>query len=217
MAQDYASSIAGAAIRVTRLNPDGTLATGETASYTMESFISVSFTPEYEEGDEFVQKDANGRVCVTYKAPDTLKRVTLEVAICNPDPEFTEITSGGTILSAEDDSSIGYAAPLIGVDATPNGVALEVWSRAIKGGKNAPVNPYWHWIFPYVVLRPSGDRTIENGLLANTFEGWGVGNSGFASGPDDSWLFAEATDRPYAYARTASAPSGNGFFVPTTP
>lgn len=85
MAQDYASSIAGAAIRVTRLKADGTLATGESASYIMESFISVSFTPEYEEGDEFVQKDANGRVCVTYKAPDTLKRVTLEVAICNPD------------------------------------------------------------------------------------------------------------------------------------
>lgn len=211
MAQDYASSIAGVAIRVSRLNADGTIATGDNASYVMESFISVSFTPEYEEGDEFVQKDANGRVCVSYKAPDTLKRVTLEVAICNPDPEFTEITSGGSILSDDGDVSIGYAAPEIGVDATPNGVALEVWSRAIKNGKNAPANPYWHWIFPYVVLRPSGDRVIENGLLANTFEGWGVGNEGFGSGPDGTWLFEEAAGRPYAYARTATAPSGNGF------
>src|SRR5690606_22669237 len=173
--------------------------------------ISVSFTPEYEEGDEFVQKDANGRACVTYKAPDTLKRVTLEVAICNPDPEFPEITSGGTILSDEADQSIGYAAPRVGVDATPNGVALEVWSRAIKNGKNAPTNPYWHWIFPYVVLRPSGDRTIENGLLANTFEGWGVGNEGFGTGPGGDWLFADAASRPYAYARSATAPTGNGY------
>lgn len=218
MAQDYASSIAGAAIRVTRLNADGTLAEGEESSYVMESFISVSFTPEYEEGDEFVQKDANGNVCVTYRAPDTLKRVNLEVAICNPDPEFTELTSGGELLTdSTTEESVGYAAPLVGQNATPNGVALEVWSKAIKGGKPSATNPFWHWIFPYVILRPSGDRVIENGLLANTFEGWGLGNAGFDTGPDGSWLFPDATDRPYAYARAATAPTGNGFVTVTAP
>lgn len=212
MAQDYASSIAGAAIRVTRLNADGTLVTSASASYVMTSFISVSFTPEYEEGDEFTQKDANGSVCVTYKAPDTLKRMTLEVAICNPDPEFTELVSGGQIL-ATGGATMGYAAPEAGVDANPNGVALEVWSRAIQNGKNAPANPYWHWVFPYTVLRPSGDRVIEQGIMANTFEGFGLGNAGFASGPDSAnpWPFPAAAERPYMYARVPTAPSGNGF------
>lgn len=212
MAQDYAASIAGAAIRVTRLNADGTLVTSASASYVMTSFISVSFTPEYEEGDEFTQKDANGSVCVTYKSPDTLKRVTLEVAICNPDPEFTELVSGGQILSTGG-TTMGWAAPEAGVDANPEGVALEVWSRAIQSGKNAPANPYFHWVFPYAMLRPSGDRVIEQGIMANTYEGWALGNSGFAEGPDSAnpWPFPEATNVPYMYARTATAPSGNGF------
>lgn len=210
MAQDYAASIAGVSIRVARLNQDGSLVTGPSASYVMSSFISVSFTPEYEEGDEFTQKDANGVVCTTFKAPDTLKRVTLEVAICNPDPEFTEMVAGGTIL-ATGGNTVGYAAPEAGIDPNPNGAALDVWSKAIQNGKIAPVNPYYRWVFPYVVLRPSGDRVIENGIMAQTFEGWGLGNAAYAEGPTGDWAFPEVTDRPYAYARVATAPSGNGY------
>jgi len=212
MAQDYAASIAGVALRVTRLNADGTTATGAKSSYVMSSFISVSFTPEYEEGDEFTQKDANGVVCVDYKAPDTLKRVTLELAVCNPDPELTELIAGGTVLTDGLDNVVGYAAPLVGTDPNPNGASLEVWSRAIQNGKNAPVNPYFKWVFPYVVLTPSGDRVIENGLMAQTFSGWGLGNAAFDDGPANDWDFP--ADRPYAYARVATAPSGNGWVTP---
>lgn len=210
MAQDYAASISGVAVRATRLQPSGEVAVGEQASYVMESFISVSFTPEYEDGDEFTQKAANGTVCATYKAPDTLKRVNIEVAVCNPDPEFSELVAGGLLLQ-DGDESVGYASAGVGVDANPNGISLEVWSRAIQEGKPASVNPYWRWLFPYVILRPSGERVIENGLLANTFEGWGVGNLPFGSGPEDDWPFPEATGRPYSYVRFDSAPSGNGY------
>lgn len=205
MATEYAASVQGASIRVTRLAADGSLATGASASYVMSSFIRVSFTPEYEEGDEFNEKQADGTVCITYKAPDTLKRVTLELAICNPDPEFTELLAGGTILSSAGDT-VGYAASEVGVDPNPDGAALEVWSYAVKGGKRSSTNPYWHWVFPYVKMRPGGDRVIENGVMANTYEGWGIGNTGFGTGPDTNWPFI--SDRPYQYARSATAPIG---------
>lgn len=211
MAQDYASSIAGAAIRVTSLNSDGSLATGASASYVLTSdLISVSFTPEYEEGDEFVQKGADGTVCTSFKAPDTLKRVTLEVAVCNPDPEFAHKLAGGELLT-QGGQSVGYAAAQVGVDGNPNGVAIEVWSRAIQNGKPASNNPYWRWVFPYVVARPSGDRVIENGILANTYEGWGVGNAEFDDGPTGDWPFI--SDRAYQYARVATAPIGSKGYV----
>lgn len=210
MAQDYASSIAGAAIRVTRLNSDGSLVTGASASYIMSAFISVSFTPEYEEGEEFTQKTASGGVCVSYKENDTLKRVALEVAVCNPDPEFTELVAGGTILSTSG-NTLGYASPLAGVDANPNGVALEVWSKAIQNGKSATVNPFFKWVFPYASLRPSGDRVIEQGIMGNTFEGFGLGNAAFGTGPAGDWVYPSAS--PYAYARVASAPSGSGYLT----
>lgn len=205
MATDYAASVQGVALRVTQLDADGTLGN---KSITTTKFIRVSFTPEYEAGDEVTEKAADGTICVTFKAPDTLKRCNMEIAICEPDPDITSLLGGGVLLTdAIDDSTMGWASPQVGEDPTPNGVAVEVWSRAIVDGKAAATNPYFYWIFPYVRTRQSGDRVIENGLLANTFEGQGLGNTWFANGPDGRWEWPSATGRPYAYARTDWAPS----------
>jgi hypothetical protein len=218
--QDYAASVQGVAIRVTRLDASGNLLTDPGDSYTTSAFLRASFTPEYEEGDEIVEKSANGTVCVSYKAPDTLKRITMELAICEPDTELTALLAGGLLLrknlgtfAAPDRTSIGWAAPAVGDDPAGNGVALEVWSFAVKDGKRATTRPYFHWVFPYVKLRQSGDRVIENGLLANTFEGYGLGNANFDTGLDGRWEFPVATERPYSYARGSWAPTGlKGFY-----
>lgn len=295
--QNYAASVQGAALRVTRLNADGTLGTGELDSYTTSAFLRMSFTPEYEDGEEITEKAADGTVCVSYKAPDRLKRVTMELAICEPDPELTALLAGGILLTRNEstatpvsvtgitiatgtatvttsanhglvagdnatiagvtsptalngivrvlaaptattftftttqtgtvtlssgtvtkraDTSTGWAAPAIGDDPSGNGVAIEVWSFAVANGKRQATNPFFHWIFPYARLRQSGDRVIENGLLANTFQGWGIGNTGFSTGPDGRWEWTEVTDRPYAYARDDWSPSTShlrGFYT----
>lgn len=289
--QDYAASVQGAAIRVTRLDAAGALLNGDLDSYTTSAFLRTSFTPEYEDGEEITEKAADGTVCVSYKAPDRLKRVTMELAICEPDPELTALLAGGVLLTRNessstpisvtsasitsgvctlsvsttgsiavgdnvtvsgltpdtgtlngvrrvtnvvtsgsksisfvttatgsvtassatvtlrDDTSVGWAAPAIGDDPAGNGVAIEVWSHAVASGKRTATNPYFHWIFPYARLRASGDRVIENGLLANTFEGYGIGNTAFGAGPDGRWEWTEVTDRPYAYARDDWSPS----------
>lgn len=211
MAQNYAASVQGVAIRATRLNANGSTASGASGSYVLNSFIRVSFTPEYEDGDEITEKTASGEVCVTYKAPDTLKRVNLEVAICQPDPEWTELVVGGDLLVTAG-QTVGWASEAIGTDGNPNGASLEVWSRAVSGGIQASVNPYIRWIFPFVKLRPTGERVIENGLLANVFEGYGVGNATWGDGPQNDWAFPALTDRAYSYARVATAPTGlNGY------
>ena len=218
MPTDYAASVQGVSIRVTRLDESGNLLTGPMDSYTSSSFIRTSFTPEYEDGDEITEKAADGTVCVSFKAPDTLKRVTMEIAICDPDPELSALLSGGLLLSDTDNQgnevSLGWASAQVGEDPSGNGVAVEVWSRAIQNGKPAATNPYFQWIFPYVKTRLSGDRVIENGLLATTFEGFGLGNINFRSGPDGAWRWPAATDRPYLYARSPWAPQGlRGFYT----
>lgn len=208
---EYAASVMASTIRVTRLDATGAPVVGEDSSYVTQSFISVSMTPEYEEGDEFTQKNAAGKVCVSYKAPDTLKRVNLEVAICEPNPEFTELISGGVLLGAPGDV-LGWAAPEIGEDPMPNGVAIEVWSKAMIDGKPAATNPYFHWLFPFAIMRQGGDRVIENGVLATSFEGYSVGNLAFDQGPAAPlWAFPDETHRAYAYARTATVPTGTGY------
>lgn len=288
MAQDYAASVQGVCIRASRLSASGAPATGPTASYVMSAFIRTSFTPEYEAGDEITEKAASGALCVSYKAPDTLKRVTMELAICEPDPELTEILSGGTILTgattgqtattvsteavagsttlalaanpgtgvftvdtaANTESvtivgvtgtvapftatlagpttithaaavavtpvaaSVGYAAPETGVDSNPNGCGLEVWSYAVQNGRRAAFNPYFRWVFPSVQLKPTGDRVVENGLMANVFSGFGVGNANFGTGPAKNWPYISS--RAYQYARDAVAPTGVRGYVTVT-
>jgi hypothetical protein len=213
---DYAASIQGVGIRVTRLDEKGNLLTGDMDSYVTSAFIRVSFTPEYEDGEEITEKAADGTVCISYKAPDTLKRVNLELAVCTPDPELTNLMSGGLLLTDEK-HSLGWASAQVGEDPSGNGVAVEVWSRAIDQGKPAGDKPYFHWVFPYVKTRLSGDRVIENGLLATTFEGWGVGNLNFRAGIDGSWLWPAAADRPYMYARSDYQVSGSTGFRTWTP
>jgi hypothetical protein len=218
--QDYAASIQGVSIRVTRLDAAGNLLNTPGDSYTTSAFIRVSFTPEYEEGDEITEKAADGTVCVVYKSPDTLKRITMELAICEPDPELTQLLSGGLLLrknlgtfATPNRKSIGWSSPAVGDDPAATGVAIECWSHAIKDGKKSSTLPYFHWVFPYAKVRQSGDRVIENGLLANTFEGYGLGNSLFGTGLDGRWEYPVATERPYSYARTTWAPTGrNGFY-----
>lgn len=206
MAQSYQASVQGAALRVTRLLSTGATASGASASYVMNKFIRVSFTPEYEEGEEFTEKTADGSLCVTYRSNDTLKRVNLELAICEPDVEFTELVSGGVLLSSGG-TNIGYAAPETGVDALPYGAALEVWSYAVVNGIR---EGYFRWLFPYVQLRPAGERVIENGILANTFEGFGLGNADFGDGPQNDWAYQ--SDRAWAYIKSTTAPTGlNGY------
>jgi len=215
--QEYAASIQGVSIRVTRLDAAGNLLNGAGDSYTTSAFMRVSFTPEYEEGDEITEKSANGTVCVTYKAPDTLKRITMELAICEPDAELSQLLSGGLLLRKNVDGvvkSVGWAAPGVGDDPAGNGVSIEAWSHAVKDGKRASVLPYFHWVFPYAKLRQSGDRVIENGMLATTFEGYGLGNRNFEAGVDGRWEFPVAAERPYSYARTSWAPVGlKGFYT----
>ena len=213
----YAASIGGVALRATRLGPNGAPLVGANSAYVQtSSFISLSFTPELEEGDEFTQKGANGEVCATFKMPDTLKRVNLELAICDPDPEFTHLVSGGTLLTVTPGGggtpeTVGWAAQETGIDALPDGIALEVWTNAITDGKRDNTYPYYHFIFPFVNLRPSGDRVIANEIMAQTFSGSGVGNIGFGEGPDGSWEFPAVTNRAYAYARTDTAPATRGY------
>jgi hypothetical protein len=109
--QDYAASIQGVSIRVTRLDASGNLLNNPGDSYTTSAFMRLSFTPEYEQGDEIVEKSANGVICVSYRAPDTLKRVTMELAICEPDPEFARTTAPSLRRTVR--ASVGRHLPLV--------------------------------------------------------------------------------------------------------
>lgn len=200
------ASISGLALRVAKLGVDGAPLAGEENAYVTSRFMTLSFTPEYTEGDEVEEKAADGSVCVSYQLPDVLKRVTFTLTICAPSPELSEILAGGTLFENGDSEVVGYQGPEVGVDATPNGVSMEAWSRAVIDGRLASPNPYWWWVFPSCVMRFDGERTLENGMLANQFSGWGVGNTNWGTGPAGDW--EQTSKSPFQYVRTASYPDG---------
>lgn len=236
--QDNAASVRGLVLRVTRLGADGSPVVDGAEGcdvYISSGFVSFTFTPSYSEADEISITNAAGEVCVYYKAPDTLQYVEFGLELCDPDPILTEMLVGGDVLMAGADSAcapagtqpgdtvaVGYAAPKLGASAGDNGVAVEVWTQAVVGGKSANQCPYWHYLFPYATFRLDGERVIENGNLATVFAGRGSGNRAFGGGPyidttgvkptvdgdRFSWPFPTITDRPFAYARSNYAPVG---------
>lgn len=223
MTMDRAASVQGVALRVTKLASNGRPLAGDNTCFVTNAFMSLSFTPEYTDGDEIEEKGADGSVCISYKMPDSLKNVTLNLAICNPDPELYEMLAGGEVIKATTASTgieigdvVGFRAPSTGT-VSEDRVAIEVWSKAIVGGKLSSKLPYFHWVFPSVKMRQAGDRVLENGAMANTFEGEGIGNADFAGGPvTPAWDYG-STDRAYQYARVLSLPSIPNNYVSVIP
>jgi hypothetical protein len=73
---------------------------GAESSYVSDALVAVSVGLEYEEGTEIIQKSGSGRVCLTYRAPDTLKRGTIsDFQVCTPDPNVLEFAIGGDVIS----------------------------------------------------------------------------------------------------------------------
>lgn len=184
--RDGASSVQGRLIRVTPLLVDGAVDEAKPV-WVSNGFITASFSPEFEDGDEITEKAADGSVCISYKAPDSFKRLNFNLSLCSPDPESAAVLAGGLLIEGGEDicdsnpgQVIGYSSPPVG-DAGENPVAVEIWSTANIGGRPAAGQPWFHWVFPYVKVRYTGDREFGNSALSNEFEGQGLGNPALAT------------------------------------
>lgn len=221
-ARDGASSVQGTLMRVTKLNFDGSIDTDHPVLVT-NGFMSASFSPQFEEGDSILEKAADGSVCVSYKADDSLTRLDFSLSICSPDPEIAVLLAGGCVVKDDEDNIVGYSSVAIG-DTVGNPVAIELWSIANVGGKPASDQPYWHWVFPYVKVRYEGDREFTNGLLANEFTGQALGNTALvddglnpANPTDDFVVYRDALVNPFTYVRTDSQPDTDPLFSGSYP
>lgn len=211
MAYDGAGSLFALGMRLTRLNANGSPMVGADNAYQTDALVQMQFGLEYEEGEEIIQRNGAGRICLTYKAPDSLKRATISgLQVCTPDPNVLEFLIGGEIIEDGDGNQIGYRAPEVGSEPTPNGVSLEIWTRAIIDG--AYVGYYW-WVFPRVFLRPSGDWTASaSDALVPEFEGFGTQNANWGDGPTNDWVYG--SDRVWQYIETDTFPVDGPAFIP---
>lgn len=159
---------------------------------------------------------APGDVTVTGgPGPGTPWVVTFASSLGN----VTQMTANGALLTGgttptvtvttgtQGDSltDIGYRAPEVGSNPLPNGVSVELWSRAVVDGAFATELPYVHWVVPRAFLRPSDNMNLSGeDALTPTFEGTSNQNANWGDGPESDWLFP--SDRVWQYARVATAP-----------
>jgi hypothetical protein len=194
--------------RITRLDVCGNPVTGTGGQVVTNGFIQIVATPEYEEGEEFLTKNANGDPCVNEKDPNFLKRVGLQIDFCQIDPDAVVLITGERLLVTGAATGTGVA---FGEGTLLSRFGLEVWqpvagSAACEGG----VPSYVYWVFPNVGNSMVSDFTFENATFTFVLEGdTKAASAQWGDGPGaTSWLNGNtiATDEHFAFNITTQPP-----------
>lgn len=137
MASQCWPSVRAKKLRATRLdncgNPPAALAAN--GNVVSGGFISIEITPEYEDGDEFIQKDGNGELCVNDRSCDVPKRLAIAATFCGVDPDMVSLTTGAPLNVNAAGVSTGFRWT---TDMACTDFALETWTGI--PGANCGVN-----------------------------------------------------------------------------
>lgn len=167
-------------IRVVRNDACGRPVVGPKSVFVTKGFINIAASKDYEEGEEFTQKNACGELCISEKDCDTLKRINLTIGFCVIDHEGVEVMTASRLLVDELGVPIGYTSGGVQCDT---GWSLEVWQKQSGGACDTSGEPEWlYWAWADLTNGKTGDVTLENGPY--TFE---VTAFTKAIAADDQW------------------------------
>lgn len=185
MATNCFNVVRGKRVRVTRLDACGAYPAPAAADAmaTSSGYISVQYTLEYEDGDEHVQKNANGDLCILDRAEDKFKRVMVTISFCEVDPAIMEIVTGNTIVTT------GVVPDNVGMRVSrylPDAVAdfaLELWSGVGDAACDTGNKEYGYFLLPFLRNGTLRDFTVENGPTTFEVNAWTENGNGWGKGP----------------------------------
>lgn len=213
MVSTCVTPIRGRMLRVVKLDTCGNPVTGGSSSMVIsKGFISVKMTPDYEDGTEFLQKAADGSLCVNQKDAGSLKRVKLDIDFCVMDPDLLTLL-GGSSARLLTTSATGTGVAFSQSQALGN-ISLELWQDVTgRSACDSNGNPqYVYWAIPNVFNGQVQDLTVENDALdfKYTAETQSVGPRwGTGTGWGTFWLPSSpglVSGEHYAYNVTTNAP-----------
>jgi hypothetical protein len=161
-----ATPIKGRVLRLVKVDACGVPVTGaSSAVFVSKGFISIAFSPQFEEGQEYIVRNADGEIIVNQKDDAVFKRYQLTGTMAEVDPElFAGITSSRTLdVGSPLVTGAGYTTKS---GQWTNRWSLEVWQRVAGSGACDP-SGLQRWIYhalPNVGAFRLGDDTIENGV-----------------------------------------------------
>jgi hypothetical protein len=209
MAAICATPIKGTHIRIVRVDVCGIPVTGASAlAVVTKGFVQVQMEPQYEDGEEFFEKNADGEPCVNQKDDPVLKRLNLTVQMCEIDPVAASYVIGGRDLMLSSDVR-GWA---LTEGIKDDRFSLECWQRVAGAGACAGGGQqYIYNAWPNVGAVQLGNYTIENARSTLEFTGETRGaNEAWGNGPgatnwlpgsevvtdEDHWLWAITSTTP---------------------
>jgi hypothetical protein len=174
------------ALRVSRLDSTCNCVAGEDNAVVTSAIVRLQASPEYETGDEFIQKNGCGDIVINIKDVDRLKRINLTMELASRDIALLELLTGGTVYTDGADI-VGFARRGVGAAAN-DPVAMELWTRAVSSSGNCvtTTSGWWRWTYPKATFT-LGDVTHENGIGLVQLTGTSEANPNYGNGCFDDW------------------------------
>lgn len=176
-------SIRGTAARFTKLDSCGRPVVGAHSTLVTDGFISVTLSPQYQDGNEVTVTKANGVVCVNDKAADSLTRFDVTISLCAVNPALLSLLGGYEAVLDNNAAAVGFrVAESVGSD----GVAVEVWTDVFTDEPCAAGagGQYGYFLAPRIVsARISSDFALANDALSLELQGRTKKGSGWGTGP----------------------------------
>lgn len=187
-----ATPIKGRVMRIVQLNECGVPVTGASGMVGVSGgFVQIQSEPQYEDGEEFFERTADGLACVNQKDDPTLKRFQLTIDFCEIDPTVASfIMSARAITTGAGPTGIGFAVS----EGTPsNRFSLEVWQRVAGSGAcdASGLQRYVYNAWPNLGATQIGQYTIENGRSTLQIQAESRGGStswGAGPGTGTEWI-----------------------------
>lgn len=159
-----ATPIKGTHLRIIALDVCGVPITGDSGLVVVtKGFVQVAMEPQYQEGEEFFERTADGTPCVNQKDDPTLTRMQLTTDFCEINVLGTSyIISARTLMTGTPATGTGFAV----AEGNPvNRFSLEVWQEvAGSGACDAEGNQRFIYnAWPNVGASQLGTYTVENG------------------------------------------------------
>lgn len=139
-----------------------------------DSFTSVTAEAEIDEGEDILERKANGDICINERDPDVLVGMNLSITLCQVTPWFISKLTGWPVVMDTDCNAIGFDV-MDGINT--NQVAVELWS-GVAGVDCGAGARYGYAVFP----------CVENWQLDGSIEWagsdtlWSITLAGFAKG-----------------------------------
>ncbi len=222
MADQVGTSIQALVARFVKLDICGNPVTGAASAVVVtDGFISVNPEPQYEDGDVFRGKKANGQLCYNKVGPNVYANSNLDITMCVMDPDWQVIVNGARLLSTGAPATGTGAA--YGYNNPEAHFSTELWTPLSGRGRCDPVTGaqrYMYWAWPHAWNAKVQGWNLENGpvewhIQAMTDypgvlwgDGPGTGTSWLPGAIDTSSYFDD-----YLWNITTTAPP----VVPTIP